>query len=54
MPRSIKVRQDSSQVAKTVEVKQLPLEQEGLNFKREAISSKQNMGDKRLSTWKEC
>jgi hypothetical protein len=33
-----------------VEVKQLPLKQEDSNFKREAISSKENMGDKRLST----
>jgi len=38
----------------TVKVKQLSLKREDSNFKREMVSSIENVGDKRISTWKEC
>jgi len=34
------------------QVKQLPLKREESNFKREAGSLRENVGDKQLSTWK--
>jgi len=40
--RSLKVRQDTSQRRKTVEVKQLPLKQEDSNFKCHTLENKQN------------
>jgi len=41
--------------SEAVEVKQqLPLKWEDSNFKREVDSSRENMGDKWLSTWKKC
>ena len=37
-----------------VDVKQLPLKREDSNFEREVVSSRENVGDKRLYTWKKC
>jgi len=50
--KSPRVRQDVSQECKTVEAKRLPLRQEDFEFQREAVFLNGNVGDKRMSKWK--
>ena len=51
--KSLKVRQDTGQECKTVELKQLPLRREDSDFTEKRFPQ-WNVGDKRLSTWKKC
>jgi len=50
--KCLEVQRDASQGGKTVEVEQLTSEAERFEIQREVVSSMENVGDKRLSTWK--
>ncbi|RHN41534.1 hypothetical protein MtrunA17_Chr8g0367081 [Medicago truncatula] len=51
---SLKVQQDTSQEVKPSKSSNFLWSGKIQISKREAVSSKENVGDKRLSTWKEC